>query len=592
MSDIFISYARSNEAVAKASGDALRQAGFKVWRDDELPAHRSYSEVIEERLQNAKAVLVLWSADAVRSQWVRAEADIAREAGTLVQMSVDGAKPPIPFNQIQCADLAEWSGNADHEGWKKVLASVGSLVGPSIVASAPAAEKTKSNRKRIIVLPFQNMSDDSEQEYFSDGISEDIITDLSKVSSLDVVSRNQAFSLKKKEIDIGRIGEEMAVSHVVEGSVRKAGGRVRITAQLTDASNCNQIWAERYDRELEDIFALQDEISKAIVSALRLKLLPKEKKAIEHRGTSNSDAYNLYLMARQRWVSGNEGDIRRDEVVVRICRQAVALDPGYAKAWALMSLAQAELHFRHDREEDALSSAEQALSLDPDLAEAYCVKARYVADEKGDAEEAKRLTTKALELGPDSWEVNKEVARQLYRVGDFKNAIPYFEKAAELMDSDYHSVGLASTAYAEIGDQDNLLRVSRMTLERAEKAVAQEPSNGSAIGMGAVALAMLGEKERTKEWIQRALLIDPDNITMRYNLTCALVGLQEYEAAVDLIEPSFLKFNSMLVTHIESDPDMAPLRGLPRFQQLVEDAKTRVAASRKRAPPGPGPTIG
>ncbi|RZV51289.1 MAG: toll/interleukin-1 receptor domain-containing protein, partial [Sphingomonadaceae bacterium] len=121
MSDIFISYARSTEEVAKAVGQQLVAAGHKVWRDDELPAHRSYSDVIEERLEQAKAVVVLWSAEAARSQWVRAEADIARNRGTLVQMSVDGTTPPIPFNQIQCADLNGWSGNDDHAGWKKVL---------------------------------------------------------------------------------------------------------------------------------------------------------------------------------------------------------------------------------------------------------------------------------------------------------------------------------------------------------------------------------------------------------------------------------------------------------------------------------------
>lgn len=171
MSEIFISYARSTEPVAQTVGELLRAAGHKVWRDDELPAHRSYSEVIEERLHAAKAVVVLWSAEAIRSQWVRAEADIARGAGTLVQMSVDGATPPIPFNQIQCADLNGWSGNADHPGWTKVDDSIRSLCGTPQESETERPGHKKSKAMRVIVLPFANMSDDAEQEYFSDGIS-------------------------------------------------------------------------------------------------------------------------------------------------------------------------------------------------------------------------------------------------------------------------------------------------------------------------------------------------------------------------------------------------------------------------------------
>ena len=127
MSDIFISYARPNEPQARLAGEALRALGYGVWRDDELPAHRAYSDVIEERIKAAKAVLVLWSADAARSQWVRAEADAAREAGTLVQVSLDGSLPPMPFNQIQCADLGGWNGDAGAPGWNKVVSSIASL---------------------------------------------------------------------------------------------------------------------------------------------------------------------------------------------------------------------------------------------------------------------------------------------------------------------------------------------------------------------------------------------------------------------------------------------------------------------------------
>ena len=171
------------------------------------------------------------------------------------------------------------------------------------------------------------MSGDPEQEYFSDGISEDIITDLSKVSALSVVARNTAFNFKGKSLDVKEVASSLGVSHVLEGSVRKAGTRVRITAQLIDGAAGDHVWADRYDRELDDIFAIQDEISKAIVGALKVKLLPEEKKAIETRGTASVEAYNLYLMARQQWTDWAPGDIRRQEMIVRICNQAISLIP-------------------------------------------------------------------------------------------------------------------------------------------------------------------------------------------------------------------------------------------------------------------------
>ncbi|HZG46329.1 MAG TPA: TIR domain-containing protein [Allosphingosinicella sp.] len=578
MPDVFVSYARSTEAQARQVANALRERGYEVWRDDELPAHRAYGEVIEERLKAAKAVVVVWSIDALRSQWVRAEADAARESGTLVQLSVDGTMPPMPFNQIQCADLRFWDGGVEEPAWRKVESSVAALVGP-VNRSASGAGSTKAGSRKICVcvLPFANMSGDAEQEYFSDGISEDIITDLSKVSALSVVARNTAFTYKGQAVDVKKVAAEQGVSHVLEGSVRKAGNRVRITAQLIDGKAGDHIWADRYDRDLDDIFAIQDEISKAIVAALQVKLLPKEKKAIEHRGTSSSEAYNLYLMARQYWISGNRGDTRREEVVIRICHQAIAIDAAYAKAWALMALAQSELRFWHGRDIDGLQAAERALELDPNLPDALCVKARYLQEE-GRAAEANRQIDAALRLEPDSWEVNKEAAFLTFRQGRIKDAIPYFEKAAALMDTDYHDAGMLITCYGGIGDEEGKRRAARLTLDRVEKAIAQDPSNGFALGKGGTCHAALGDFERAKEWFQRAMLIDPDNWSLGYNAACLYTAhIGDPAGGLAILERLLPSASATQLAHCHADPDMDPLRENPRYKELIAEATARLA---------------
>jgi adenylate cyclase len=434
-------------------------------------------------------------------------------------------------------------------------------------------------RLSICVLPFANMSGETEQEYFSDGISEDIITDLSKVSALAVISRNSAFMFKGKHVDLPKVARELKVSHVLEGSVRKSGGRVRITAQLIDGTSNDHVWAERYDRDLSDIFALQDEISEAIVKALKLKLLPEEKKAIEQRGTDSVEAYNLYLMARQNYITGGESDPRRAEVTIRLCRRVTEIDPKYAAAWALMALSQMIVRFIHgNKGDDGLAAAERALALDANLAEAHAVKARIFA-ENDRHEEASAEIASGLRLDPESFEVNRSAGLLSFRQQRLENAISYWEKATALMETDVASPAMLMTCYTALGNSKASRRAAEITLARAEKTLAQDPNNGAVTGWGVSALAFLRETERVQEWINRALLIDPDNVHMRYNFACGLAGdAKQREAALELLRPAFEAISIGLLNHARIDPDLDPLREDPRFQAMIAAAEARLKA--------------
>src|SRR3954451_2266211 len=568
MSDVFISYARADEEQAKRVADALRTDGYAVWRDDELPAHRAYADVIEVRLKPADAVVVLWSADAAKSQWVRAEPDAARSAGNLIQPSLNGSIPPLPFNQIQCADLNGWSGEADSAGWRKLLGSVEALA-PKVVAESSA--RPRRRQVCVCVLPFQNMSGDAEQEYFSDGISEDITTDLSKVSALGVIARNTAFTFKGQSVDVCDVAKKLGVSHVLEGSVRKAGGRVRINAQLIDGTSGDHVWAERYDRDLEDIFAIQDEISKAIVRALKLKLLPEEKKAIEKRGTTNVEAYNLYLLARQYWITGNHGDPRREERVMRICSCAVEIDPYYAQAWALLAIVQSSLRYVYGRTvDDGFAAAHTALAIDATIAEAHLPMVRRL-QEKQQHDAAAAAMEAAIRLGPDSWEVNKEAGLFYLFQGDVPTATRHYEKAAELMETDFHAWGMLSTCYKALGETEKLRETAKRMISESQLAVQQDPSNGAALGILAGGYALLGEKEKTREWIERALLVDPDNLNMRYNFACVLAIMGDTDAALKMLQTAFgpTGRGAFQIHVAETDTDFDNIRDDPRFSKVI-----------------------
>jgi adenylate cyclase len=574
---IFLSYAREDADFAKQLADCMGRAGHEVWWDRHIQGGSRFTNEIDRALKEAQAVVVVWSERSVESAWVQDEAAEGRDTGRLVPVTFGGARPPLGFRQFHAIDLGAWNGGGDPENMDELVGAITKAAGSSKSANATPKPPSREHKASICVLPFVNMSGDQEQEYFSDGITEDIITDLSKVSALSVIARNTAFALKGKSLDVKEVAHSLGITHVLEGSVRKAGERVRITAQLIDGAAGDHVWADRFDRELTDIFAIQDEISKAIVEALQLKLLPEEKKAIETRGTASVEAYNLYLMARQQWISGSYGDIRRDETIVRICKQALSFDSNYAQAWALMALAQSQLRLWHGRDEDALTAAERALAINPDLAEAHCVKAHQL-EEKGLQDQANEEIEMALRLDPESWEVNREAARLMFRQGSIREAIPFFEKASALMDSDWHNPSMLITCYTAIGDVGQLRRIGEMTVERAERAIAKDPANASALASGVAGLAVIGMHDRARDWIARALLLEPDNISMRYNLACALViDIKDHDAALELLGPYFEGVVSPTqIKHMGADPDLDPIRDDPRFKTMLAGAKARL----------------
>ena len=448
------------------------------------------------------------------------------------------------------------------------------LCAPAADDALPAGTTPgRPSRLSICVLPFANMSGDPEQEYFSDGVTEDIITDLSKVSALSVVSRNSAFTYKGKHTEIAQVARTLKVTHVLEGSVRKAGNRVRITAQLIEAATDSHLWAERYDRDLNDIFALQDEISEAIVGALKLRLLPAEKKAIEQRSTTNPEAYKLYLMARQYNATGNS---RHRDIAIRLSRRAVEIDPTYARAWALLALCQSNKRLVDaGTGDDGWDAAERALALQPNLAEAHAAKGRILGDQ-GRYDEAIVEHRAALALDPDSYEVNAPAARCYIAMGNNAQAIVCLEKAAAAMESDFWALGMAIQCYEAIGDVEGMKSAARRELARVEKIIVAEPDHGLAIGWGVSALVALGEAERAREWTERAILLDPDNINLLYNLGCNMVSLRDFDKALELLAQVFARAQPQNLNWFRVDTSLDPIRGEPRFQAMVAAVEARL----------------
>jgi adenylate cyclase len=423
----------------------------------------------------------------------------------------------------------------------------------------------------IAVLPFNNMSGDPEQEYFSDGITEDIITDLSNVSGLFVVARNTAFTYKGKPVKVQQVAQDLGVRFILEGSVRKAGSRVRVTGQLIHGKDGGHLWAARFDRDLTDIFAIQDEITHAIVEQLKVKLLPQEKKSIKQTPTDNVEAYTFYLRGRQF-------SERRSKAYYQLARQmfakAVELDPLYARAYAGIADCDSFLFLHYHVEdiaiEDILATSAKALALDSGLAEAHASRGLALSLEKR-YDEATAEFEQAIALDPNSFEGHYFYGRACFTQGKLERAAALFERVAEVKPDDYQSLILLIQIYRSLGRDAEQKSAAQRGVERAERDLTLHPDNPRSAYLGAAALVVLGETDRAREWLSRALAIDPHDIWTQYNAACIYTSLGDIDRAFDVLE-RVLPHAGYELKHgwIEHDSDLDPLRNHPRYQKILE----------------------
>jgi adenylate cyclase len=424
------------------------------------------------------------------------------------------------------------------------------------------------DRRSIAVLPFVNMSGELENEYFSDGIAEEILSLLTKLPQLKVSSRTSSFFFKGKEVDLPTLAAKLDVGTVLEGSVRRAGNRVRITAQLIDVASDSNLWAETYDRELRDVFAIQDDIAQSIVDALKVTLSPKERRAIQYVATANVQAYDYYLRGRKYFYAWNRRDSLR---AIDMYERAIARDPKYAAAWAGLSDAYVMRHRFLDANLEhvahAMDASERALQMDPDSAEAHASRglALYVSKQ---FKQAERQFETAMMLNPNLLEAYFMYGMICSSLGNFEKAAWLYLRAAEVSPADYLPLVYLCQAYSELGRKDDESKARHHAIELIERALNVNPDDARARYMGAANFAAVGEKAKAIEWANLALRSSEDEPMVFYNAACTFAVLGEHDRAIDLLERA-VKLGWGDRAWMANDSDLVSLRDKPRFQALL-----------------------
>ncbi len=420
----------------------------------------------------------------------------------------------------------------------------------------------------IAVLPFVNMSGDSDNEYFSDGLAEELLNSMVRMQSLRVCSRTSSFALKGQSLDMPTIASRLGVRHVLEGSVRRSGDRVRITAQLIDAVEDRHLWSESYDRELQDIFAVQEEIAGHIFSALSITLTADHRQAIQAT-TSSVEALDHYLRGRELYHRTEPGHLEqaRDNF-----EEALRIDPSYALAWAGLTYVFVETYWYYDKEETWLERADEAskkaVHLAPELAESHA--ARGLALRAAEQfEEAEAEFKRSIEINPRLFEPRHFYAQLQRSIGDHEHAARLFVDAAMLRPEDYQALALACNMYEMLGDTENLDRYTREYGERVTRAVELNPNDARAWSLGAGAWLRMGDKEKSLEWIERAQILSPLSSGVMYNSACMYAKIGETNRALDLIEKA-VELGSRNKRYFETDGDFESIRDHPRFVALMK----------------------
>ena len=446
--------------------------------------------------------------------------------------------------------------------------------GYRLIAEVSKRTPTTESRGSVAVLAFSDISSAKDQEYFCDGISEEIISNLSRIKGLRIASRTSSFAFKGKSEDIRTIGRKLGVETVLEGSVRKAEGRLRITAQLIKIEDGCHLWTERYDRELKDVFAIQDEIARSIAATLKIALTPRESVALGKAPTTDLEAYDYYLRGRQFYYQFKN---RSMEFALKMFTRAIELDPAYVRAFAATADCYSFL-FMHAGSRDCDSEqadfmSRRALELDPDSAEAHASRG-VACSLKHHYTEAESEFEEAIRLDPTLFEAFYFYARASFEQGKQAKAIQLYEKSIEVNPQDYQAPLLVAQTYSDLGDEDKAAASRRRGVQAVEARLKMHPDDTRALYMGANGLVALGEYERGLEWANQAAAIDGNDPMVLYNVACVQSLAGRYDDALDSLEKS-IQCGMMHLNWLEHDSNLDPLRRYPRYKQLVKQIQSR-----------------
>jgi len=433
--------------------------------------------------------------------------------------------------------------------------------------SARAASPRRAAAATVVVLPFSNLSPTDGDEYLSDGICEEITNQLARMHGLQVVARTSAYTYKGKHVDVRDIGRQLGAGAVLEGSVQRSGNRLRVTTQLVDVASGFHLWSERFDRQMEDVFDIEDEIAENVVRALRGILRREEKEALAKNPTGDVRAYEFYLRGRQFFRQSRRKSL---EYARQMFERAIEEDPDFALAWAGVADASSLIHMYYPGSGSELARADEAslraLELDPDLAEAHASRGFSLLQAKR-FEDAEREFETAIRMDPSQYEARYFYARACFQQGRLEDAVRLFREAAEVRE-DYQAAFFTAQALEALGRGVDAEEAYRGALLVAERHMELNPDDARAATMRAVSSCRLGDREGGLKWAERALQIDPEDAGVRYNVAClySLEGLPE--RAIECLERA-VESGFGHRDWIDHDPDLDALREHPRFQELV-----------------------
>jgi non-specific serine/threonine protein kinase len=463
---------------------------------------------------------------------------------------------------LRCQSAAEL--RADLKRLARDLGSGKSAAAPqsgsgSVAAAAPVKHKS------VAVLYFENQSGSKEDEYFRDGITEDIVTEISKIGQLDIFPRSEMLAFRDKPVTAQQVSQQLGAAYVLEGSIRRAGNRVRITAQLVEASTRHSVWAERYDRQLEDVFAIQEEIARSIAQALRITMTPQEEKIIAHRPTEDPQAYDFFLRGR------NYSRRENLDYALQMFEQAIHLDPNFAQAHAAIGQLCAliyELREQHPKWiERGLAACDRATALAPDLPEVLVARARIAYVQKK-YEEAALLAKRAIERKPDCEGAWNLLGRAYFASGHSEEAANLAEQAIDASSDDYNTYIPYINALERMGKKkegaqyrDKLTAVLQQQLERV-------PEDVRARILLAANLAIIGQEEESSRHLQTAVALRPNEASILYNAACTYGSMKRKAETLEMLKRAVAAGYGN-VDWLAKDPDLDCVHDEPEFRKLA-----------------------